>query len=274
MLRELDGKVAVVTGGASGIGAALVTRLLAEGMSVAVADVEAEPLAAAAVDLPADRILTVRTDVADADAVADLAERVLARFGAVHLVCNNAGVAASGPSWELDADTWRWVLGVNLEGVVNGIRAFVPHLRARDEGHVVNTASIAGLVNGPFMAPYSASKAAVVATSEVLWKELRAEGSRVGVSVVCPAGVRTNFATSSRNRPGAPPAPAVSRTADAAVRATASQQLAPEVVADAIVDAVRTDRFWVLTHPGRSDAITRRAAQIVAGLDPDPDYPT
>ncbi len=175
-------------------------------MKVVLADVEQEPLDAARDELDAAGadVLAVRTDVSDGDQVDALAAATLEHFGAVHLVCNNAGVGGGGLSWEASREDWDWVLGVNLWGVIHGIRAFVPHLVAQDEGHVVNTASIAGFAYGPMMGPYNASKAAVVAISETLKAELAMQGSKVGVSVLCPGWVNTRIHESDRNRPGGP----------------------------------------------------------------------
>ncbi len=203
-MDDLEGKVAVVTGAASGIGRALAERWATEGMKVVLADVEEGPLDAARDELDASGadVLAVRTDVSDGGQVDALATATLEHFGAVHLVCNNAGVGGGGLSWEATREDWDWVLGVNLWGVVHGIRAFVPHLVAQDEGHVVNTASIAGFAYAPMMGPYNASKAAVVAISETLKAELAMQGSAVGVSVLCPGWVNTRIMDSDRNRPG------------------------------------------------------------------------
>ncbi|MET0880736.1 MAG: SDR family NAD(P)-dependent oxidoreductase [Acidimicrobiales bacterium] len=205
-MDDLEGKVAVVTGAASGIGRALADRWVTEGMKVVLADVEEGPLDAARDEFDARGadVLAVRTDVSDAAQVEALAAATLDHFGAVHLVCNNAGVGGGGLIWEAELEEWDWVLGVNLLGVVHGIKAFVPHLVAQDEGHVVNTASIAGFAYGPMMGPYNASKAAVVAISETLKADLALHGSKVGVSVLCPGWVNTRIHESDRNRPGGP----------------------------------------------------------------------
>jgi NAD(P)-dependent dehydrogenase (short-subunit alcohol dehydrogenase family) len=205
-MEALEGKVAVVTGAASGIGRGLADRWAADGMKVVLADIEAGPLEAARAELEAAgaEVLAVATDVSDGDRVDALAAATLERFGAVHLVCNNAGVGGGGRSWDVSREDWAWVLGANLWGVIHGIRAFVPHLVAQDEGHVVNTASIAGFAYAPMMGPYNASKAAVVAISETLKSELALQGSKVGVSVLCPGWVRTRIHESDRNRPGGP----------------------------------------------------------------------
>jgi NAD(P)-dependent dehydrogenase (short-subunit alcohol dehydrogenase family) len=279
-VRELAGKVAVVTGAASGIGLALARRFAGEGMRIVLADVE-EPaldLAVAALQDTGVEVLGAVTDVSDAGQVQALADATVERFGTVHLVCNNAGVGAGGLSWEAPLSTWEWVLGVNLWGVVHGIRSFVPLLVEQGEGHVVNTASVAGLVAPPYMGPYSASKHAVVAISETLLHELRFVGANVGVSVVCPGWVRTRIAESDRNRPT--PLDVADGETDAAVRAVLERAIeggmAPERVADQVLDAVLEDRFWVLTHD-RADlwvkAVDARLESVAARRNPTPVLP-
>jgi NAD(P)-dependent dehydrogenase (short-subunit alcohol dehydrogenase family) len=265
------GRVAVVTGAASGIGLALSERLAGEGMRVVMADVEAPALAEAA-DLLAGRgaeVLPVTTDVSSEEQVDALRDRALDAFGAVHLVCNNAGVTGLGrPMWEMSRREWDWVLGVNLLGVVNGVRAFVPVLLEQDAGHVVNTASLAGLTAG-VLGPYSVTKHAVVALSEGLHFQLAARGAPVGVSVLCPGWVRTRILDSNRNRPdalGPPP------EADPGVRDLARQLLdtgmEPAEVAGHVVDAVRGGRFYILTHPDMTEGIRRRPEEILGGGPP------
>ena len=204
-MQDFAGKVAVVTGGASGIGLGLARRFGAEGMRVVIGDIEEGPLAAAVAELSdaGVEVEGVVTDVSDAAQVQALADAAVARFGGVHVVCLNAGVGSGGLSWETTTDTWEWVLGVNLWGVINGIRSFVPLLMQQDAGHIVNTASVAGLVAGPFMGPYNASKHAVVALSETLLHELAMSAGHVHVSVLCPGWVNTRIGESGRNRPGA-----------------------------------------------------------------------
>jgi NAD(P)-dependent dehydrogenase (short-subunit alcohol dehydrogenase family) len=275
-VEDLEGRVAVVTGGASGIGLALARRFASEGMRVVVGDVEAPALEAAVADLRASgaQVEGVVTDVRDAAQVQALAEAAVARYGAIHVACNNAGVGAGGLSWETPLETWQWVLGVDLWGVIHGIRSFVPVLLAQDEGHLVNTASVAGLVAAPFMGPYNASKHAVVALSETLYHELAAVAPHVGVSVVCPGWVATRIADSERNRPAelsAPPEPAAGAMADV-LRGLLASGIPPEAVADHVVAAVRARRFWVLTHDDESDfwvdAVRRRLRSLEQRTNP------
>ncbi|MEW6268665.1 MAG: SDR family NAD(P)-dependent oxidoreductase [Thermodesulfobacteriota bacterium] len=272
-MRELRGRVAVVTGAASGIGRALAARFAADGMRVCLADVERGPLERAAEEIAAAgaEILAVPTDVARAADVEALREHVLARFGAVHVVCNNAGVSLGGPVWEASLDDWRWVLGVNLWGVIHGVRTFVPLLVAQDEGHVVNTASMAGLTSNAGSGVYNVSKHGVVTLSETLYRDLAARGARVGVSLLCPSFVATSILDSARNRQrevGGDATRAPAPSADARRRIV--RGLAPSEVAERVVDAIRAERFWVLTHPETVDRVRRRLEDVVAGRNPGP----
>lgn len=271
-MQELTGKVAVVTGAASGIGLAVSRRLAEEGMRLVLADIEEPALKLAADELSgAAEVLAVPTDVSQWDAVAALRDRAVERFGAVHLVHNNAGVGAGGLLWEVSEADWQWVLGANLWSVVHGIRAFVPLLIEQGEGHVVNTASLAGLISAPFMGPYNATKHAVVTMSETLAKDLRAVGAPVGVSVLCPGFVRTAIDRSERNRPAWAPAPP-DTPANELLRQGLHQLVAggidPADVADKVVAAVREDRFYILTHDESVPAVATRMHDIVDGRSP------
>jgi len=274
------GRVVVVTGAASGIGLGLCERFAAEGMRVVMADVEQPALAEASGKLSGQgaTVLPVPTDVASADQVAALRDAAVRAFGAVHLLCNNAGVGGPhGPLWQIPAGDWEWVLRVNLGGVINGIRSFVPLLLAQDAAHIVNTASVFGVFAGA-LGPYGISKHAIVALSETLHFQLRALDAKVGVSVLCPGAVRTRFGTSARNRPAwaGPP-----QSADAAEQASAErfQQLLdaggsdPAEVADLVVAGIRASRFYILTSSNRNDAIRRRGEEVVAGRAPAPPFP-
>jgi NAD(P)-dependent dehydrogenase (short-subunit alcohol dehydrogenase family) len=276
-MRDLKGKVAVVTGAASGIGRGLAERFGREGMRVVLADIEETPLAAAraAVESLGAEAIAVTTDVSNRWQVEALARRALEAYGAVHVLCNNAGVGAGGMAWELSAADWEWVLGVNLWGVIHGIRAFVPQMVAQGQGHVVNTASIAGLVAAPGLAAYCASKHAVVAISECLHHDLTMRtGGQVRVSVLCPAWVKTRIADAERNRPAslARPESQVPSPQDQMMeqmlRAAVAGGMEPASVAEHVVQAIVNDRFWVLTHPRSKAAIEGRMQGILDDRDP------
>jgi NAD(P)-dependent dehydrogenase (short-subunit alcohol dehydrogenase family) len=275
-MQDLRGKVAVVTGAANGIGLALSRRLGADGMRVMMADIEKSALAAAVENLAAEGIEAAATvtDVSNADSVDALARATLGRFGAVHVVCNNAGVSRGGPTWDIPLPMWDWIVGVNLFGIVHGIRSFVPHLIAQGEGHVVITASVGGLLAGPWMSPYHATKHAAVAMSESLHHELAAIGSPVRVSVLCPGSVRTKIHEAYRNWPAKyGPWPVVHDSPEVAewrrtASATVEAGLDPAVIATAVRDAIVGDRFWIFTHPEYGGAIVDRPRGAVAGHNP------
>jgi NAD(P)-dependent dehydrogenase (short-subunit alcohol dehydrogenase family) len=274
-MDKLQGKVAVITGAASGIGRAVAEQAAAAGMRVVLADVEEAALKEAENELTAlgAEALAVVTDVSEAASVAALRDRALERFDAVHLVHNNAGVGGGGPIWEVPEHDWRWTLGVNLWGVVHGIATFVPLLIEQGEGHVVNTASIAGLTSAPFLGPYNASKQAVVAISETLYKDLHARGvTGVGVSVLCPGFVQTRIAESGRNRPTWAPERQVEGAEElrGAIAGMVDGGIPPALVAARVLDAVRTDTFYILTHPELDAAIRTRFDDILEGRPPSP----
>ena len=278
LVQELSGKVAVVTGGASGIGLGLARRFVAEDMPVVIGDVEADALTAAVEKLQAEggTVEGVVTDVTKPEQMQALADAAVARFGGVHVFCNNAGVGGGGLSWEMPLSTWEWVLGVDLWGVIHGVRAFVPLLMQQPEAHIVNTASIAGLVAAPFMGPYNASKHAVVAISETLFHELAMSAPHVHVSVLCPGWVNTNIADSARNRPahlaGDEQDAAMASLATSALRQVLADGMPPDVVAGKVVDAIRSERFWVFTHDDEADfwvdAVNRRLRSVEARVNP------
>ncbi len=268
-LNELGGKLAVVTGAASGLGRAMALAFASEGMHLALADVDEAGLALTRKDVSALGLksFSMRVDVSKASEVEAFAQKCSQELGAVHLVCNNAGVALSGPVWETSEAEWQWILGVNLLGVVNGVRAFAPRLIAQDEGHIVNTASVAGLISPPGMGAYCVSKHAVVTLSEALHHDLRERGSRVGVSLLCPAYVPTGIADSERNKPPDLSLSGKSKerlAKEAALKkAVASGKLAAHDVALAVVAAVKGNRFYVLTHPGIKGAVRARMEDVL-----------
>jgi NAD(P)-dependent dehydrogenase (short-subunit alcohol dehydrogenase family) len=274
-----EGRVAVVTGAASGIGLGLSERFAAEGMRVVMADVEEAPLKAAA-DRVAEggaEVLPMVTDVSRAEQVDALRDQTLAAFGAVHLLCNNAGVGGShAPLWEIPQGEWEWILGVNLWGVINGVRSFMPALLDADAAYLVNTASIFGAFAGA-LGPYGISKNAVVTLTETLHFQLQELGSPVGLSVLCPGPVKTNFGTSERNRPAsAGPAP-VRDDHEEEAQETFDQLWAmgrePSEVAEIVVAGIRARRFYLLTSTNRNEAVRRRGEEIVAGGPPTPPFP-
>jgi NAD(P)-dependent dehydrogenase (short-subunit alcohol dehydrogenase family) len=273
-MRELAGKAAFVTGGASGIGLALGRAFAEAGMKVMLADVEADALAAAVKSLHnvGPEVRGVVCDVADPVSVEDAAKASHEAFGNVHVVCNNAGVAAGGGIDNISLDNWRWVLDVNLMGVLHGIRCFLPHIRKHGEGgHIVNTASMAGMNNGMGLSPYAASKFAVVAMSEGLAAQLKPLG--IGVSVLCPSYVRTGIGESGRNRPQRygpaptldPASPAAALVAEIALRLQAG--LDPAAVAARVLDAIRNDELYVFTHSDMGTGVDERFAAIQAAMD-------
>ncbi len=276
-MKDFKDKVAVVTGAASGIGRALVDRFAAEGMHVVLADVEAAPLAQAERELRARGVktLAVRTDVSKAEEVAALADQTLATFGAVHVLCNNAGVGGeSAPVWEIPLEGWQWTFGVNLWGVIHGIRTFVPiMLRQGTEGHVVNTASMAGHLSLPFLSPYHATKFAVVTISESLHFELEMSGAKVKASVLCPGFVRTNIMSSERNRPAelqtaVQPTSEAQQALRAAIESSVVAGTPPSEVAARVVEAIREERFYVFPHPDMLVAARNRMENILAQRNP------
>jgi NAD(P)-dependent dehydrogenase (short-subunit alcohol dehydrogenase family) len=246
-LPDLNGKIAVVTGGASGIGKGIARQLIAEGAHVIIADIEEDALHKTASEIGA---APVQTDVSDAASVAALAKEALNRFGTVHIVCNNAGIGPMAAVADLTLDDWRWMVGVNLWGVIHGIHAFLPILRANaDGGHIVNTASMAGLDAPPRLGAYATCKFGVVGLTEVLAQELEAENSKVGVSVLCPGTVRTNIGRSSRNRP---PHLSDAGFEDIDIEregGAAYRWITPDDAGAVVVRAIKNGYLYALTHP-------------------------
>jgi NAD(P)-dependent dehydrogenase (short-subunit alcohol dehydrogenase family) len=268
-MKELKGKVAVVTGAASGLGRAMACAFAAEGMHVALADVDEGGLRETQERVRSHQVhsFTMRVDVSRGSEVEKLCNQTLSELGGAHLVCNNAGVSPLGAVWENTSADWQWILGVNLWGVIHGVRAFTPHLIAQNEGHIVNTASVAGLISPPGSGAYNVTKHAVVALSETLHHDLRSRNSAVGVSVLCPAYVPTRITESERNRPADLPSSAKSRETlarEAMLRkAVTAGKVSADQVAQVVVAAVKEERFYILTHPRIKGAIQARMDDIL-----------
>jgi NAD(P)-dependent dehydrogenase (short-subunit alcohol dehydrogenase family) len=277
-MREFKDRTAVITGAASGIGLALAQRAAREGMRLVLADIDEAKLAEAAKTLPvaADALCTRRVDVSREEDIAALADEAFGRFGAVHLLCNNAGVGLTRLAWELTSADWEWILGVNLWSVVHAVRHFVPRMLAQDgESHVVNTASVAGLLSTPAMAAYNVSKHGVVTLSETLYTELVAQKAKIGVSVLCPAWVPTAIHTSERNRPqrfGEAEAPSAASAAyqERMSQAVKSGRLTADDMANAVFDAVAANRVYVIPHSRIKQAVRLRMEDILEDRNPTP----
>ena len=266
-MKELRGKVAAVTGAASGLGRAMALAFADEGMSVALADVDDTSEVFAQVQAKGVGALSMKVDVSRGEDVEGFAAMIERDLGPPFVVCNNAGVSPLGAAWEASLGDWQWILGVNLCGVIHGVRSFVPRLMKRNEGHVVNTASVAGIINPPGSGAYNVTKHGVVALSETLYHDLRERNSAIGVSVLCPAYVPTGIADSERTRPaGLTPAQKSQETLareQMLRKAISSGRLSADDVARAVVQAVKEDRFYVLTHPRIKGAIRARMEDIL-----------
>ena len=273
-MRNLKGKVAAVTGAASGLGRAMARAFAAEGMDLALADVDQANLGAVEAEVRAQgvRATSLKVDVSRPEQVEAFRDQALARLGAVHVVCNNAGVSPLGAVWENTLADWQWILGVNLWGVLHGVRAFTPRLIAQNEGHVVNTASVAGLISPPGSGAYNVTKHAVVTLSESLYHDLRERNSAVGVSVLCPAYVPTRITESERSRPA--DLPSAEKSAETLAReallkkAVSSGRISADQVAQAVVAAIKEERFYILTHPRIKGAIRARMEDILEERTP------
>jgi NAD(P)-dependent dehydrogenase (short-subunit alcohol dehydrogenase family) len=274
-MKDVRDRVGVITGAGSGIGLALAERFVAAGMKVVLSDVEPGPLEQVTATLRerGAAVHAVPADVSSPEQVRALAQETLRAFGAVHVVCNNAGIFEPGavPSWDTSADDWAWILGVNLMGVVHGIQAFMPILQEQgEEAHIVNTASIGGWISGNPL--YSVSKFGVVALSEALYAELRRSESKVGVSLLCPGYVKTRLAASERNRPlQLSHASPHSRAREALMQRfgqAIDAGIEPEEVAEHTLAAILNDRFYVFTHDDSVGSIEQKIARLRAGENP------
>ncbi|ALU73540.1 short-chain dehydrogenase (plasmid) [Rhodococcus erythropolis R138] len=263
-MRELRDRIAVVTGAAQGIGYGLSVRFLQEGMKVVLADKDAQRLELAAQELSAlGEILAVETDVADARSVEGLRDAAVDRFGAVHVLCNNAGVGGIQRFSTISEMTWEWTVGVNLWGVIHGCRIFLPVLAEQDEAYIVNTASMAGFTTGPYQADYKVTKAGVVALSEALSNEFAVEHPNVSVAVLCPAYTATAIRHEERNAPEghvprAQADPKIAELREKVYRAIEQEGISPEVVAEMVVKAMAARRTHVFPHPEWLDTWQQR----------------
>jgi NAD(P)-dependent dehydrogenase (short-subunit alcohol dehydrogenase family) len=270
-MDELHGKVAVVTGAASGIGRAMAARFVSEGLNVVLADIEEGPLAATRMKLSETATVARVIDVGDEKSVNELAEFAYDTYGAVHILCNNAGVFAGGRIWRRPAADFEWALRVNLWGILHGIHAFVPRMIAQNtQGHIINTCSIASLFAKPLVAPYAVAKFAAFAATQCLAQELALMESKLRVSALCPDSVATNIDTSSRNRPADLTSPASPDTeyADRLAREMVRTGITSDEVAVAVVNAIRTERFLVLTNEATATELRAQTEALLDGYLP------
>jgi NAD(P)-dependent dehydrogenase (short-subunit alcohol dehydrogenase family) len=273
-MQELAGKTAVITGAASGIGRACANRFAAAGMNVVLSDIEAPRLDEAVAEVAAHGTSVVGqiTDVADGDSVDELADRAFAEFGGVHVLCNNAGVAESPSPDFISMGAWEWVMNVNFWGVVHGHRAFLPRMIEQGEGHVVNTASMAGHLPGH--SPYTASKWAVVGITQGLYNTMAAGRTGIGVSCLCPGWVRTDIAAAARNQPESAAPPALYEPTEQQIASRAFLQAAleggaePDAVADLVHDAVTGERFWIFTDLDMVQVLRDKHDSILENRNP------
>ncbi len=276
-MQDLAGRTALVTGGASGIGFALARAFISEGMRVVIADVDQDALAAAEQALAGanTEVMAIQLDVTDRDRFTAVADAVDARFGKVHVLCNNAGVYRGGTLDQVTYADWDWIMGVNVGGVVNGVQTFVSRMLAHGEGgHIVNTASMAGMITSPGLGVYNASKFAVVGLSEALRTDLA--GSNIGVSVLCPGMVKTRILESERTRPanlasGRESAETAAKAHGEVMQMAMQTGIEPEIVAQKVVDAIKANQLYVFPHAEFRDAAAARFASIVESFgEPDP----
>lgn len=275
-MEELAGKVAVITGAGSGLGRALAHRFGSAGMRLVLADIDASRLndVGGELDDAGVEVATLLTDVSKRSQVEGLADLAYERFGAVNVLCNNAGVAVVGPAWECTDADWAWAIGVNLWGVIHGLQAFLPRMLAAGEpGHIVNTASVAGILSPPLSGPYVATKHAVVGMTESLFHDLALRQAKVGCSVLAPGFVKTKIASSESARPDElknpiPSSDPLMAEVGKYYANEVARGLPPEAVADAVHEAILEDRFYIFTHPEMTPAFEDRFSRIVAGKNP------
>ncbi len=276
-MKEFKGKVAVITGAASGIGLGIAERCVREGMKVVLADINEANLATAETELKAAGgiVVSMRTDVSKRSDVEQLARKAYDSFGQVHMLFNNAGVAAGGAPWEATWNDWEWVIGVNLWGVIHGVKVFTPLMIAQNtECHIVNTSSTAGLIVGSFSAPYSATKHAVVALTESLYFALQQRNSLVKASVLCPGLARTNIGDVERTRPAefrnepVPMTPQM-QAGLAAFKAAMAAAMPPAEVADIAFEGIKKEQFYILTHPEWTEVVRLRMDKLVQMENPE-----
>ena len=278
-MRDLAGKTAFITGGASGLGLAMAHSFCAAGMKVAIADIEQAALQKAEAELrPSNaEVLALSLDVTDRAAMAQVADRTEQAFGKVHVVCNNAGVAVAGTVDRMSYADWDWVLGVNLQGVVNGVQTFVERIKSHGEGgHFVNTASVAGLLPFPGLSVYNTAKYAVLGLSEAMRTDLAAQG--IGVSVLCPGVVNTNIFDSGRNRPAALQSAASEGSLDLAeqlpddeqsarIQALLADALEPSLIGDMVLHAIQEDEPYILSHPEFAEMVEARHQDMLGAFE-------
>ena len=270
-MQDLKGKVAVITGGADGIGKALAVAAATEGMKLVLADIDADKLSATVEELAGTgaEVIGLRTDVSSESSVQALADAAFERFGNVHLLINNAGVALAKSAWETTQKDWEWVIGVNLYGVTNGLRAFIPRMLEKgEEGHIVNTASIAGLLSEPALAAYNVSKFGVVTLSEGLHHDLALRKAKINVSVLCPGWVKTRIAEAERHREADQRTDftkidKVSVMTGMSIMKAVQNGIEPQQVASDVINAVKTNKFYILTHPHTKAGIQIRMEDIL-----------
>jgi NAD(P)-dependent dehydrogenase (short-subunit alcohol dehydrogenase family) len=270
-MQDLKGKVAVITGGAEGIGKAIAIAAAAEGMKLVLADIDADKLNATVEELAGTgaEVIGLRTDVSQESSMQALADAAFERFGNVHLLVNNAGVALAKSAWETTQKDWEWVMGVNLYGVTNGLRAFIPRMLEKgEEGHIVNTASIAGLLSEPALAAYNVSKFGVVTLSEGLHHDLTLRKAKINVSVLCPGWVKTRIAEAERHREADQRTDftkidKVSVMTGMSIMKAVQNGIEPQQVAGDVINAVKTNKFYILTHPHTKAGIQIRMEDIL-----------